>query len=390
MSFLTSQPDLSNTIFTDKHLQMARDCLQSIISQVDKPWLKKPQGILGEYWIRDDTYAACYLIDIARMLTTIDNKIATKSFSQLREKTRQLLRPPSYEQFLELLTEIQVAFALVQYVSPLIFLTSEDIIEPKVQRSPDFAFQTSEGIVLVETTVFHGGILDKWTQAASYIRVSIQNHLFKHNRALNVHISLPLKAEMDEKQIVSIVLKEIDSTDTGSVSIGDKGVIKWEPFPIIKLQNLASFPTDISSPTAAYITGGTIDRAYACSTQIVFPTEEDVRQARELVLKSLRRKLKEKKDQFPKDKSEPHLIVMRVENKELGEGDIAAMLRVRIWPNKNEYDWLSGMVLFTPIHGFSLAEDNVAYLKHYPNPNAACPPTDALMKMFNGEATFHL
>lgn len=165
MSFLTSQPDLSNTIFNDNDLNLARKVLQAVISQENHPWLKRPLGILGEYWLRDDTYAACFLIDFARIIDILNTKVAEKSIPRLYEKVKELLQPLSSEQFIEKMTELQVALALAEIInpSPLVFLKSEDIIQPKVSRCPDFAFQMSEGIVFAEASVFHGGILDTWT-----------------------------------------------------------------------------------------------------------------------------------------------------------------------------------------------------------------------------------
>jgi hypothetical protein len=391
MTFLTSRPDLSNTIFSDNHLHLARELLNSVISREDPPWLKKPQGILREYWERDDTQAACFLIDLAQMIYTLDARIAEKSAPRLYEKVRELLRPPSPEQFLEKLTELQVAFALVAFVSPLTFLTSEDFSQPKVSRCPDFAFQTPEGAVFVDATVFHGGILDLWTQSTHYIKTSLQDDMLKQNRMLYVHISLPLKAEMEVKEIVSLVLKEMNATtDTGSVLIGHKGRIEWEPFPIIALEDASSPPPEITPPARAFVSpGAIIDQAFGSSTKIDFSSEKDVQQARELVLKSLRNKLKEKHGQFPSNEPEPCLLVMRLEHHQLGVGDIAAMLQKRIWPNEQEYDWLSGLVLFTPRSGFSPTDDNM-YLKLYPNPRTYRPVTNSLMAIFNGTAQYHL
>jgi hypothetical protein len=95
MPFLTSQPDLSNTIFNDNDLHLARKVLQAIISQENSPWLKRPLGILGEYWLRDDTRAACFLIDFARMIDILKTRVAEKSIPRLYEKVKELLQPLS-------------------------------------------------------------------------------------------------------------------------------------------------------------------------------------------------------------------------------------------------------------------------------------------------------
>src|SRR5256885_1837929 len=108
MSFLTCTPDLSKTVFTDDDLRLARQHLVSIITREDAAWLKKPQGLLGEYWKSDEIYPICALIDTANMIYTLDAKVAQKSVPRLYEKVRELLRPPSPEQFLEKQNELQV------------------------------------------------------------------------------------------------------------------------------------------------------------------------------------------------------------------------------------------------------------------------------------------
>lgn len=384
MTFLTSHPDLSSTIFKDNDLKLARKVLQDVISRENSSWLNKPLGILGEYWKREDTVAACFLIYIALMINILEARVADKSIPRLYEKVSELLQPLPSEQFIEKMTELQVALALVEVVdpSPLAFLTTADIIQPRVSRSPDFAFQTSEGVVLVDATVFHGGILDAWTRAAHRIMTSIQNGLFKRNRMLNIRIALPLLPEMDAEQIADIALKEMEIGETGKVLIGSKGTIQWEPFPIITLEDASALPIEISFAAGAFRSpGAIIDRAFASQPQIVFSSEEDVQQVRELVLKSLRTKLREKRGQFPHNKYDSCLIAMRLEHDQLGEGDVAAMLQERIWPNEKEYSWLSGMMIFTPRTGFSTS-DIKGHLSFYPNPKTFRPVSNSLLAVF--------
>ncbi len=384
MTFLTSHPDLSSTIFKDNDLKLARKVLQDVISRENSSWLNKPLGILGEYWKREDTVAACFLIYIALMINILEARVADKSIPRLYEKVSELLQPLPSEQFIEKMTELQVALALVEVVDPgpLAFLTTADIIQPRVSRSPDFAFQTSEGVVLVDATVFHGGILDAWTRAAHRIMTSIQNGLFKRNRMLNIRIALPLLPEMDAEQIADIALKEMEIGETGKVLIGSKGTIQWEPFPIITLEDASALPIEISFAAGAFRSpGAIIDRAFASQPQIVFSSEEDVQQVRELVLKSLRTKLREKRGQFPPNKHDSCLIAMRLEHDQLGEGDVAAMLQERIWPNEKEYSWLSGMMIFTPRTGFSTS-DIKGHLSFYPNPKTFRPVSNSLLAVF--------
>lgn len=157
-----------------------------------------------------------------------------------------------------------------------------------------------------------------------------------------------------------------------------------EPCPIITLENSSSTRKDIPFAVGAFRSPGVIiDRAFVSQTQMVFSSEEDVQQAKELVLKSLRTKLREKRGQFLPNKLETCIIAIRLEHDQLGEGDIAAMLQERIWPNEEQYNWLSGMVIFTPRSGFSTT-DIKGHLSLYPNHKTFRPVNKFLREVFNG------
>src|SRR5438874_2519261 len=118
MSFLTSNPDLSNTIYSEVDLNGARQYLLDVIRVVDPAWLDEPQGLLGSYWNKNDAYAACYLIWIAKMLVTVGTYISPECTSKLVTKFSELLHTKSEEQFLSTRAELEVAWSLVTRVSP--------------------------------------------------------------------------------------------------------------------------------------------------------------------------------------------------------------------------------------------------------------------------------
>lgn len=384
MTFLTSQPNLSKTVFKENDLEIARKVLQSLILQYDPSWLNKPQGMLANYWRRNDTQAACYLIDLAKMIVILDHRIATKSIPLLYEKVKKLLRPPynrhSNTQFLETLNELQIAYALVGSIAEniaLAFLTEDDFVEPKMSRTPDFGFISSEGLVLIDATVFHGGILDTWTQTVNKINEKLRHYIQKHNLMLSVSIKLPLIIDKSPDEIFDLSINAFRTSPGGRLPVGNKGSIEWEPFPIIILDN-PSMLQEIPFSIGAFITPGTIaDKAYGSQMSINFLSEEDILQARELVLKGLRSKLKEKKTQFPpKGEPEPCFIAMRLEHNQIGEGDIAAMLNERIWPN-DDYNWLTGLTLFIPRFKYD-PENFISKLIWYFNPRSIRPATPSL------------
>src|SRR5437762_13674837 len=106
MSFLTYQPDLSGTIFTQENFLGAREYLSTKLEQEDRAWLDNPQGPLGEYWRRNDNSAAWFLIDFASTIARVANNITDRSSPLLATKIKQgLLRASSETEFLENYTE---------------------------------------------------------------------------------------------------------------------------------------------------------------------------------------------------------------------------------------------------------------------------------------------
>src|SRR6266700_5427310 len=145
MDFQTGQPDLTQTIFTESHLQFARTYLETWINQEKSSWLKNPQGPFGKYWKADDTISACHLINLAYMIKDVTSNITPESIPRLNKKIRENLlpRPSEVKQFYETLAELQVANELVVRVMRL-------TIEPRIpgqSRTPDIAFQLPEGMI---------------------------------------------------------------------------------------------------------------------------------------------------------------------------------------------------------------------------------------------------
>jgi hypothetical protein len=387
MSFMTSKPDLSNTIFSESDLRRAREFLYSGITRAKPSWLKNPQGPLGEYWNRDDTQAACFLIEVACMIDIVGCNITQRSVPRLHTKINDLLRRPSeMRQFYENLTELQVAFALVEYVSPLAFdpLVSEEFSGSNRPPTPDFAFQLPESHVFVEVTVLYVGVLDKWEKSRDRIANSIKSHLFKQRRTLNIDILLPLE-NIDPPQITNLVLNQIDESDSGEVVVGDKGKIRWEPFPIIVRDDSSPIP-EIPTFAGAFRTPRvTIDRAFGMQANISAPTEEDVCKAEELGFKSLCNTLKRKRKQFPR--TSPYLLVVKLGHWRLIGDGLIRKIQQHIWTDE-DYDWITGIVLFTPREGFFLSDAGPRLIL-CPNPKARYKASDSLLSIFNRTGQFH-
>src|ERR1044072_2851589 len=142
MSFLDSEINLTETVFSTSNYQFAREFLTSAITRHQPSWLSEPIGPLRTYWLGSGLHQVCYLIDLARILSQLQKNVTKKSTPLLIEKFRGLLRAQPEEQFEELLTELQVADLISKRVSPLAFepLAPEELIKPgDSPKSPHFA-----------------------------------------------------------------------------------------------------------------------------------------------------------------------------------------------------------------------------------------------------------
>ena len=425
MSFLTNQPDLSDTHFAaqSQYLQDIRNFLVTEISTVAPGWLDHPKGNLGELWCKDELDATCHLLWIANMLLGIGKRIDQESLVRLRKKFQALLtaKEPKYSEYR---AELEVGSYLAEHVDSLVIepLASRkgntDLSQPA--RSPDFAFDL-EGTVYLEVTVFNVGILDTWQRAVDYIASSLQHKLLKKGRHLKLHLQLPLQAfeakqpqKFDANQVIQHIWRQMHSPSS-ELTISHQGKIRWEPYPITQVQEgLPLSPaaldtgTNIISqfgnwqahiniksvqdgqPVSIQITpfgifhspNVVIDQAsFVKEPSIVVLPEKDVSVANELVLKSLRHKLKvEKREQFPLRRKSPYLLAMKPGHYRLQGNELFKLIEQNIWSN-DDFDWISGIILFTSRQGFK-STDSINDYTFFFNPKAVCPVNESVTGKF--------
>lgn len=366
MPFLTSRPDLSDSIFTEENLLGARNYLSTHLAREYPAWLRKPRGPLGVYWNRDDTYAACVLIDFATTIYHVAKNVTQKSYPLLALKIKEgLLDIKKEDQFLQNYTEIQVADVLVNVASPLALdpmVGDNDFLKSSNRpRTPDFAIRLPDGDVCLEVTVCSVAILDQWDKSIDSLRSKIEQVLvFTRHRSLQVSIQLPLKHTIDDTLIAELQ-REMYANAWGSFPIGNRGMIKWEPVPDNPVANPAFFLT----------------------WDIVPPTEEE----NELLVNSFRLTFDRKRKQFPHEF--PSSLRIRLGHHRVAANEVIELLRQRIWPNREAYNWLTGICLFTPRQDFGLSTPG-HHLELCSNPNARHPVNASLQALFNGTAQYHL
>lgn len=388
MPFLTDCPDLSNTIFTDNDLQKARQYLYSVIARINLPWLKKPKGPLGKHWNIGNTYSACFLIDVAQVVHAFEHRITQRSLPLFPSKVNGILEPPSEREFVENLTEFQVAFGLTEYIRQLDvdpMVPAEDLLSSsKGQRpkTPDFSFQLPDCTVFLDATVLHIAALDEWDKCMDSLTSALQQHLRKQQRNVCINITLPFPFFGDICRVTRVLKSKIDEFPSGKMDIGSGGKVEWEPMPFIIADDassaLSTFST-MSSPMAIFgPSEGYTRNAFAQWRSIATMPEEDVNKANKLLFNSLRNTLNRKQDQMPHQK--PSLLVIRLGHHRLLAGRLVKKIEERIWPNP-QYDWLTGIVLFTPREGFAKA-DRKPCLTLNANPEAHCPASPSLLSLF--------
>jgi len=397
MSFKTGHVDLSHTIFTVDDLQKAHDYLLQVILQVDSSWIIKSKGPLGKYWDSDSPYAACFLIDTAFVLNRFERRISPRSAPIFLPKVKGILRPNSEKEFIENLTEFQVGFVLTQYVSPLDVdpLVPEEFLLPLTShrrpKTPDFAVQLPDDKVFFEVTVLHVQILEDWDKGVDDMTVALQHHLRKQHKDLTVHLQFPLPFPGSTDQMTRRLLRRIDASVSGREIFSGGGEIRWEPLPVITAPDMSSVFSaffNTSSPVAVFSTSGRsegLGRAFAQQRNVATMPEADRVEANRRLFNSLRNTLNRKQEQLTHAK--PVLLVLRSGHRWLLEDELITKIQERIWPNP-DYDWITGIVLYTPRQGFSHS-DTEHRLRLCPNPQAQCRASDSLMPLFNGTEQFH-
>ncbi len=422
MSFLTSQPDLSGTIYEDYNLQAVREYLVTVIKEIDPDWLDHPEGRLGVYWESSETYPTCYLIWCAEMFNIMSRKTTPSSWPKLQAKIKTLLSSHSEAQFIQNLAEFEVGCAFAERVSPLVLepLVSEDELSGSAERSksPDFAFHLSSERIYLEVTVFYVGILEKWQKGVDDVLAILEKRLMKQQRSLLLRIQMPL-TEFNAQHIAEHAWRKIREADSGRMTVIDKGTIEWSSYPVTSVPmdassssiNVAGNPPTLTaagnwevafrvmkledhpsgfikispfgvSHTPNYI----VDQAIVKEPHLVALSEKDIHAANELVVKSLQNKLKDKRRQFKGE--EPYFLVIKPGNYRLINEGLREMIKQRIW-SKPDFGWITGMVLFTSRSGFHLSSPG-PQLAVLPNPNARYPANDSFKLVVDGKAQFHV
>lgn len=381
MSFLDDTPDLSGQRFTSDDLRRARDYFLSALATHAPNWLREPRGTLGLHWSSGGQYPACFLIRVAQIFYALDRSITKKSVPVLHEKFRSLLESTG-AQFDELLTELEIAAALVERFSPIMLEPLVPISAPPgaKPKSPDFALRVHEGDVCIEATVLRVGLLDQWDREAAWLSAELSRFSKKREISTAVEVKLPILFSRRDISgpVIAKLFDSIGSSSTGEVVLatptGD-ACFSWAPPRVFSLTS--GTLAEVAAP--ALLPAG-VSRAISVTWLPVMNVD-----LTEQLTKSVRNTLDKKRAQ--RVFNGPYLIAIKLGHHRLQSEGIKALLAQRIWPNK-QYEGISGVVHYTSAGGFGIA-DPTHSLWLQPNDDARIPIPSSFLRCFEGKLTIH-
>lgn len=391
MAFLDDELDLTNTLYTQENLKFSRNFYLAVISKLAPQWLSEPKSCLSVFWNQSGVYSACYLMDLCRVITTIEP--TKKSTPVFEKKVVELFNAKDETQYEAVLAELQVASILSKRISPIAF---EPLVPNKhdVGRkpaSPDFAVKLPSGVVLIDVTIPQMGEFISWRKAVN----DFQNHLNKKilNKKLrrSITMSVPLSFRMSflSKDYINELIKDICNSDEGFkqlVITDDIGEIKWELMPhLIKTDEIEiNVIIEPKSSTVVTVGNGTTTAPPAVSFATNILLNENIN---EIAVKSIRHSLDDKKrrGQFPKGL--PSIIVIKLGYEGFTFESLTNLIHQRIWTN-SAYSWLSGICIYR--HGRNIEKNDApSDIQLTINPKARCPVPNKLIKIFEGQYQYH-
>src|SRR4051812_49340552 len=142
----------------------------------DEEWARNPVGELAVHWKVAGGQSATRLINLAWTLNLLLIHVSSESLELLKPKIAALFRGKELV-FEEALAELEVGAVLAGNferftLEPLVPL--ELNADGKKPPSPDYGIEISEGLVLVEATVWHWEHLSAWHR----MRIEINKRLF--------------------------------------------------------------------------------------------------------------------------------------------------------------------------------------------------------------------
>jgi hypothetical protein len=392
---------VEDTIFRPDAPQRARDYFLKLFGRLDSKWLNKPVGPIGRLWGAPG--CELELVNLARVLDTVERNITQRSVPEFEGKVRELLRLP--EKFnrlfrymgerahVDTMAELEFIALVSERASPICLaplVPAAQFASANRPRSPDLGLRLPDGDVAIDVTVLYPHILTVWHESGDYLSNAITEGVKKASATRSAQLRIDLGfnyREVPDSQIRELVRQVVDRGE-GTVSLTTQRDIRadvsWQTMPVFSspndagkiTQNLSSLP---EGWTAAVFGGATA----------AFHRSLDVRRdelIEEPLYRSLWKKLKAKRQQYRLHT--PFFVAIRPGHPMLRQEWILSVLELKVWPN---YDFkrITGVLIHVPRLSFQKTcqgDQIIASL----NPNAASPASPAFLDMLEGKKRFIL
>lgn len=368
----------------------------------DQAWPDAPVGPLGNQWRGvGGAQSTFYLMSVATVLVELMRNASPGLGRTIKPRLRTMLRPPDDHAYEEALVELEVGGMLASRISPV-------LLEPLVPddwrpgqgpqpKSPDYAVRVPEGLVTIEVTVWHWEAYAAWHRMNETIQTALQARMLKRGTGRNVRIELPLGSPQEAvKHLWSHQFCDQVCDSESGVTVSPQGLaprpIRATWRPMLHFDDPESIDWDAVAANGGppFAVGAGIAQMFGYAVNPCI-SEDDHTTA----LESLRKSIDRKKRQ--RDPSLPHFVALASTFPRIAVGPnefantwdvFGPLIEERLWPNPR-YSWLSG-VLHHRTNRMAQPGDLSYRMDYNPNPNAAIPAPETLVRALTGEGEFHL
>lgn len=384
-------------------VERVQDFYRQIFKLVeDDGWPEAPTGPLGDQWRGvGGAQSTFYLMNVATVLLELMRNASPGVGRTITQRLKTVLRPTDDHAFEEALVELEVGGMIANRISPVLLepLVPDDWRPGRAPQpmSPDYGIRVPEGLVTFEVTVWHWEAYAAWHRMSETIRTALTARMMKRGVSRNVRIELPIGSPRDAAEYLwsHEFCDQVCGTESGDIVTAD-GVSRrpirasWRPmlhFPDTDNIDWDAVAANGGLPFAA---GPNVGQVFGYSINPCI-SEDDITDALASLRKSIDRKRRQRDPNFP------HFVVLASTFTQIAIGPdefastwdvFGPLIEERLWPNPH-YRWLTGV-----LHHRSsriASPPSFAYINDYnPNPNAAIPAPDTLMRALTGETEFHL
>ncbi|MEC4858347.1 hypothetical protein R2325_23190 [Mycobacteroides chelonae] len=384
-------------------VERVQDFYREIFELVeDEVWPGAPVGPFGDQWRGvGGAQSTFYLMNVATVLWELMRNASPGVGRTITQRLKTVLRPTDDHSYEEALVELEIGGMIASRVSPV-------LLEPLVPdswrpshgeqpMSPDYGVRVPEGLVTVEVTVWHWEAYAAWHRMNQTIHTALSARMLKRGIARNVRIELPIGSPQEAVEYLwsHEFCDRVCDTESGNIMTAD-GVAprpiraSWRPMLHFPDPDNIDWNAVAANGGLPFAAGPNIGQMFGYSINPCIGDDD-----RNDALGSLRNSIDRKKRQ--RDPNLPHFVALASTFSQIALGPnefgdtwdvFGPLIKERLWPNPR-YKWLSGVLHHR--HSRVAAPSDLAYFNDYnPNPNAAIPAPDTLVRALTGEAEFHL